>query len=52
MGGLGGPVAPPHNPFFFKWYQTIPLYTHSIPLIYFENIFRFEGARPEKAIKI
>ena len=32
--------------------KTIPLYTHSIPLILFEKVFSFEGARLEKGIKI
>ena len=47
----GGPVGHSHNP-YWKWYQTIPLYTHSLPLIFVEQIFSFEGARPEKGIKI
>ena len=30
-----------------KWYQTIPLYTHSLPLIFWGKNFSFEGARPQ-----
>ena len=34
---------PTHNP-YSKWYPTIPLYTHSLPLNLVENIFSFKGA--------
>ena len=30
----------------------IPLYTHSLPLIFVEQIFSFEGSRPENSLKI
>ena len=46
MGG-GGPVGPlPHNP-YWKWYQTIPLYTHSLPLIFidFFSVLRVLGLK-------
>ena len=49
--GGGGIVRPLHNP-YWKWYQTIPRFTHSLPLIFVEQIFSFEGARPEKGLKI
>ena len=42
-GGEGVVRSPPNNP-YWKWYQTIPLYTHSLPLIFVENFFSFEGA--------
>ena len=33
-----------------NWYQTISQYTYSLPLNLLDNIFIFEGARPEKAL--
>ena len=49
---VGGAVRlPPPNP-YWKWYQTIPLCTHSLPLKFCGKIFSFKGARPEKGLKI
>ena len=46
------PIFSTHNPWYWKWYQTIPLCTHSLTLKFFGKFFSFEGARPEKGLKI
>ena len=38
--GGGGVVRPPHNQ-YWKWYQKIPLCTHSLPLNFFWKNFQF-----------
>ena len=48
-GGEGGCCTHPYNP-YWKWYQTIPLYTHSLNFSW--KMFSFAGSRPEKGIKI
>ena len=51
-GGLGALLyAPPNNP-YRKWYQTIPLYTHSLALNFVENNFSLMVPRLKKCLKV
>ena len=48
--GGGGWIPPP--PILLKIGRWNTLYAHMLPLNFFDNIFSFEGARPEKGLKI